>query len=128
MFIIMTNVVVGTTYAYDSFFGTADRPELFELTDFKMPNIIINLDEKDYKNYFLRYQCEIDMNMRNLTRNEDCYTAPWVNLDDVLDKAFKNDLIKKDKISDNDLSVINKKNITLNQFEHIVTTYSKFKL
>jgi len=121
--------VVGTAFAKDKFFNGVPRAQLFEKTDFKVPNIIINLNEDDYKNYFLRYQCERDMNTRYLVRNDDCYKAPWVDLDSALSKAFKSNLIDKNLIQEkSDLDIVNKQNITLSEFEHIVITYTNFTL
>jgi len=69
------------------------------------------------------------MNLRYLTRNEECYKAPWVDLDYSLSKAFRHELIDKNSIKDaKDLEIINNGNITLSNFEHIVTTYTNFTL
>ena len=69
------------------------------------------------------------MNPRNAIRNEDCYKAPWVDLDYALSKAFRNNIINKNLIKDqNDLNIINKGNITLTNFENIVKKYTDFEL
>ena len=115
--------------ASDDFFGKIKRAKIFELTDFKVPKITINLSEEDYYNFFLRYQCEYDMNARYVVRNDECYKAPWVDLDSALNKAVNNNLIDKSRIEDkNDLALLTKANITLTEFEHIVTKYTDFSL
>jgi len=93
-----------------------------------MPNLTINLNEEDYNNFFLNYKCRHDTNTRYLIRNEDCYNAPWVDLNKALNLSFDKSLISKDKISNNDLEIINGGNITLSDFEHIFTTYTNFTL
>jgi len=94
-----------------------------------MPKITINLNEEDYKNFFLTYQCTHDTNSRYRIKNEECYKAPWINLDSILNTAFNNSILSKDKISNSDdVKLINNANITLSEFEHIVTTYSNYTL
>lgn len=89
----------------------------------------INFKDEDLNNFYLKYQCERDMNTRYLTRNDECYTAPWVDLSASLDKAFRHKLIDKNSIKESkDLKIINNKNITLSDFEHIITTYSNLSL
>jgi len=89
----------------------------------------ITFEEEDFKNLFLKYQCERDMNPRFLTRNDECYTASWADFDKAMDKAFSNDYIDKALIKDkNDLSLINKSNKTLSDFEYIVEKYSNYTL
>jgi len=129
MVFVIIIIAVGSVVAEDKFFGDIRRAEIFEKTDFKIPKITINLKKKDLNNFYLRYQCEHDMNARYLIRNEDCYTAPWVDLDYAMNKTFRNNLIDKTLIKEQkDLDIINKTNITLSEFEHIVTTYSNFTL
>jgi len=120
---------IGSSFARDDFFGDIVRAKLFEKTDFKVPTITINLSDEDYNNFFLKYQCERDMNLRYLKRNDDCYTAPWVDLDYAMGKIFRHNYIDKSIITDSkDLSIINSTNITLSDFEYIVTKYSNFSL
>ncbi|OUM65082.1 carbohydrate-binding module family 18 [Piromyces sp. E2] len=123
-----SDFVVGSSLASDSYFGNVRRAELFEKLDFKVPKMTINLSDEDYKNYFLTYKCEYDMNIRHITRNDDCYKAPWIDLDLAMDKAFKYNLINKSKVEKNDLDIINNKNITLEQFENIVTKYTNYNV
>jgi len=104
------------------------RAELFEKTDFKIPTLTVKAEEEDFKNFFLKYQCERDMNIRYLTRNEDCYTAPWVNLDSVMNKAMINELIRKEDLSTKDLALIEKGKLTLSDFEGIVTRNTNLTL
>jgi len=69
------------------------------------------------------------MNARYLIRNDECYQASWVNLDESMNKAFKNNLINKSLITDDeDLEIVKKSNKTLSEFEHIVTKYTNFTL
>lgn len=119
---------MGSSLAYDKYFGNVKRPEIFELTDFKVPDITINLSEDDYNRYFLTYQCEYDMNIRHAVRNEDCYNAPWVDFTNTLDKAFKYGLMDKTKFDNDDLQIVKNGNITLTHFESFVTKYTDFTL
>jgi len=119
---------LGSSLAYDKYFGNVKRPEIFELTDFKVPDITINLSEDDYNRYFLTYQCEYDMNIRHAVRNEDCYNAPWVDFTNTLDKAFKYGLMDKTKFDNDDLQIVKNGNITLTHFESFVTKYTDFTL
>jgi len=123
-------ISLGSSYAYDDFFdGHYTRAELFEITDFVVPKITINLNENDLNNFFLRYQCEFDMNARYLVRNDECYKKPIINLDDALKNALDYNYIKRDEItSPYGLYLINKGNITLNEFEYIVDNYSDYSL
>jgi len=69
------------------------------------------------------------MNNRYLKRNEDCYKASWIDLDYAMNKAFDKDVVDKNSIKDTkDLNMINKSNITLSEFEHIITKYSNYSL
>jgi len=93
--------------------------------------VTINFKKDDLKNFLLKYQCERDMNVRYLTRNEECYTAPWVDLNYSLNKAFRHQLIDKSLIkTSKDKEIINNNNgkMTVPDFEHIVTTYSNYTL
>jgi len=94
-----------------------------------MPKVTINLNDEDYHNFFLTYKCMYDTNVRYQNKNEECYTAPWVNLDSALEGAFKKKLISKDDITKpKDIELINKQNITLSEFEHIFTTYTNYTI
>jgi len=90
-----------------------------------MPKITVNLNENDYKNFFLTYQCIHDTHNRYRIKNEECYKAPWVDLHNILENAFSKSIIEKSKITQSeDLELIKNVNITLPDFEHIVTSYS----
>jgi len=119
---------LGSSLAKDAYFSNDTRAELFQKLDFKVAKLTFNLSDDDYNRYFLTYKCEYDMNIRHLVRNEDCYNAPWVDLDKALDRAFRYDLIDKSKVDANDLNIINNKNITLSQFENIITKYTDYSL
>jgi len=53
----LLSLFIGSGFAYDKFFGNVRRAELFEKTDFKVPKITINLNDDDYRKYFLTYKC-----------------------------------------------------------------------
>ncbi|ORY27692.1 hypothetical protein LY90DRAFT_513338 [Neocallimastix californiae] len=114
----------------DDFFGGIKRAQLFEKTDFVIPKVTIKLNDKDYNNFFLKYQCERDMNVRYLNKNEACLTASWVDFDYAMKEAINLKLIDKAAITDpEDMKIINnKKNITLSDFEQIISKYSDKKL
>eukprot|EP00833_Pecoramyces_ruminatium_P015576 jgi/Orpsp1_1/1189608/evm.model.d7180000073212.1 len=122
------SLFIGSVLAYDEFFGNITRAEIFEKTDFNVPNITISFSDEDYNKFFLKYQCERDMNLRHLTRNDDCYTAPWVDLHQAMQKAYKLNLIDKSKIESNDLQTIEKSDFSIQEFETIVTKYTNFTL
>jgi len=124
----LITLLLGSSLAADPFFGSVKRAKLFEETDFKVPKLTINLSDEDYNRYFLTYKCEYDMNIRHPVRNNDCYNAPWVDFDKAIDRAFRYDLIDKSKIDKNDLNIINNKNITITQFENIITKYTNYSL
>ncbi|OUM63060.1 hypothetical protein PIROE2DRAFT_61493 [Piromyces sp. E2] len=127
--VLLIALSIGSSLAKDEFFGSTRRAKLFEKTDFVVPKITIHLSDEDYHNFFLKYQCERDMNLRYLKRNEDCYSAPWVDLDYAMGKIFRHNYIDKSTITDtNDLSIINKSNVTLSELEHIINKYSNFSL
>jgi len=128
-FLIPLILSIGQIFAKDDFFTNDDRAEIFQKTDFVVPKITVNFSEEDYKNFFLKYQCEYDMHPRNAIRNDDCYKAPWVDLDYALSKAFRNNIINKNSITDsNDLNIIKKGNITLTNFENLVKKYTDLQL
>jgi len=121
--------VTSSVVAKDNFFGNIRRAEIFEKTDFVVPKITINLNEDDYNNFFLKYQCERDMNVRYLNKNEDCYDAPWMDYDSIMKKTFSHNLIDQSIITDRkDLDLINKSNKTLSDFETIIYKYSNYTL
>ncbi|ORX54317.1 hypothetical protein BCR36DRAFT_441196, partial [Piromyces finnis] len=120
---------LGSAFARDGFFGDIRRAQLFEKTDFVVPKININFSNEDYNKYFLKYECEHDTNNKYLIRNEACYKAPWIDLDKIMEKAISKNIFDKSDVRDgNDLNIINKSNITLSEFEHIITTYSNHTL
>jgi len=69
------------------------------------------------------------MNIRYLNKNENCYKANWINFNTILNRAFSKNYIHKDSINDGaDLEIINKSDISLSEFEHIVKNYSNHTL
>jgi len=122
------------------------RPKLFELIDFNMPNLKINIPEDEYKTFFYSFECERDTNPNYLKRNEKCYTAPWVNLNSALTIALNKSYLDISKISRKDQNIVNKVvkynnekkkyeeiannsyKISLKDFEKLVVTYSDFTL
>jgi len=118
-------IAIRQIFALDSFFGKIHRAKLFEMTDFKVPDITINFDEEELNNFYLTYQCECDMNARYQVRNENCYKAPWMDYDYAMNKAIKHNIIDISSIkNEKDFSIINKTNITFSEFEHIITKYT----
>ncbi|ORY84616.1 hypothetical protein LY90DRAFT_499341 [Neocallimastix californiae] len=126
----IVSLVLGSALAKDDYFGEIDnRAELFKITDFEVPDITINFSDEDYKNFFLTYQCHYDTSRQHLTRNDECYSAPWVNLNNAIARAFNKGYIDRNAITDpNDLDLIESKNMTITDFEHIVTTYTNSTL
>jgi len=128
--------------AFDDLFRTHNvtRFKLFEKTDFLVPDIKIQLNDVDYQNLFYGFQCMKDCSPTYFKENENCYTAPWVDLNSVLEKAIKNDFMyfKMDNIDkDNNvqkddkqliLDVVKNKshNITLPEFKNLVKNYSNY--
>jgi len=101
------------------------RAELFEKTDFIIPKLTINLSEEAYNNFFLKYQCERDMNIRYLNKNEECYHASWMNYDDIMAKAIDKKLINQSLIKDSkDLAIMKMSNKTYSDFKTIASKYS----
>jgi len=94
------------------------------------------MTEEDYNNCFLVAQCEKDTHPNYMRRNEECYTAPWVNLNSALSKVIENKYIDIDALKkSNDYELVEKAidktndfNITLPEFENIITSYSNFTL
>ncbi|KAL6620905.1 coth protein-domain-containing protein, partial [Neocallimastix sp. 'constans'] len=131
------NIIVNVkkVFAYDEFLGNVTRPELFEITDFKVPTITIHLNDYDYSYLFNAIQCEKDTSSNFMKRNMDCYTTPWVDLNYALNRTISKKYIDKSKITEKAdieliVSVLNTKthNITISEFENLIVTYSKFTL
>jgi len=119
------SIVVSNVLAVDNFFGEVRRAKLFEKTDFIVPKLTINLSEEAYKNFFLKYQCERDMNIRYLNKNEECYHASWMNYDNIMEKAINKNLINQSLIKDSkDLEIMKMSNKTYSDFETIVSKYA----
>jgi hypothetical protein len=120
--------------AIDSFLKDAIRPKLFQMTDFNVPKIRIYINETEYANLFLVMRCEMDTHPSYLKRNDDCYTAPWVNLNDSFKKLISKKYLDVNSVNNTeDKKLIDdvtndKKEITLSEFEKIVTTYTKYSL
>ncbi|ORX84656.1 hypothetical protein BCR32DRAFT_276928 [Anaeromyces robustus] len=121
------SLFVATVFASDrdDFYENDTRAELFKKTDFIVPKFKIEISDEDYKKLFLKLQCEKDMNKRSFVRNDDCYTAPWVNLHEVAEKSLKYGYINKTIVTETDLKIIKNENITLTELESIVTKYIK---
>jgi len=121
--------VASCALAEDKFFGDVKRALIFEKTDFVVPKATFNFTEEDYRNFFLRYECEHDMNNRYLVDHEECYTAPWIDYTYALNKLFRHSYINKEIIVDkNDLAIANKENVTISDFEYIVSKYSNYTM
>ncbi|ORX84642.1 coth-domain-containing protein [Anaeromyces robustus] len=128
--------------AFDDLFRkhNVKRVELFEKTDFLVPDIKIHLNDVDFQTLFYGFQCMKDCSPTYLKENDDCYTAPWVDLNNVLEKAIDKDFMyfKMDNINNNNdikqndkqliLDVVKNKNhnITLPEFKNIVKNYSNY--
>ncbi|ORX84650.1 hypothetical protein BCR32DRAFT_291190 [Anaeromyces robustus] len=136
LFISLVFINIEKTIAIDSFFktyGNVTRTELFEKTDFKVPTIKINLNETEYTTLFLSFQCNRDCSPNFLKRNEKCYTAPWVDLNYALNRCINKKYIDISNISPKDSQLVNSvnansHNVTLSEFENMITTYSNFTL
>jgi len=119
------SLFVGSALASDEYFGKITRAKLFEKTDFVVPKITINLNKDDYRNLFLAYQCERDNSKQHFVKNDECYSAPWVDYDVAMNKTLEAKYVKKSSITDaSDLEIINKTNITFSEYEHIIDKYS----
>ncbi|KAG4091434.1 coth-domain-containing protein [Neocallimastix lanati (nom. inval.)] len=121
--------------AEDAFFGNVSRVDLFEHIDFRVPTIRVELTDVDYKNLFWGYECFRDETPGFLKRNEHCFTAPYVDLNYATRRTFYDkEFIKMSAITNStDLEIVQstidqKHNITLQEFESIITTYSNFTL
>jgi len=65
------------------------------------------------------------MSVRFLNKNEDCYHAYWMNYDNIMIKAIRNNLIDKSLITDDkDLKLIEKSDKTYEDFKTIASKYS----
>jgi len=122
-------------FAIDNFFEQGVRPEFFEITDFKIPKFTISMPEEIYVNFFLARQCILDANPSTLVRNDDCYTAPWVDLNDMMKKIVENQYIDvkalKNDPKDNEFveKVINNtQEINITEFENLLKKYSNITL
>jgi len=69
-----------------------------------------------------------DTNVRYHIDNNECYTAPWINLDKVLEKAVKKSLISKENVTLEDSAIFEKQNITMTEFEHLFNTYTNLTM
>ncbi|OUM63080.1 hypothetical protein PIROE2DRAFT_61501 [Piromyces sp. E2] len=125
----LLTLLVSRALAKDSFFGDVSRAKIFEKTDFVVPKVTLNFTEEGYRNFFLRYECEHDMNNRYLIENKECYTAPWVDYTYALNKLFRHQYISKESIVDkDDLAIANKENVTVSDFEYILHKYSDYTM
>ncbi|ORX84649.1 hypothetical protein BCR32DRAFT_230296 [Anaeromyces robustus] len=95
----------------------------------------VTISPEEYEDFFISRQCERDTTPGFLKRNEACYTAHWVDLNQVLSTCIQNKYIDISKITPKDKELVDKVtgntnsyNITLSEFENIITTYSDFKL
>lgn len=93
-----------------------------------MPKLTVNLNEKDYNDFFNNYKCRHDTSVRYLVDNEACYSAPWINYDKILEGALKKKLISKSDMKENELELINRGNITLTEFEQIFATQTNYTI
>jgi len=125
--------------ADDKFFDERDiandRSELFKLTDFKVPNIYVHLNDIDYQKFFFSFECERYASPNFVERKDECYTAPWVNLTYSLDRALTKNYIPKSKIKDKtDLSLIDSvlkthtHNLTVSEFDGLITKYTNYTI
>ncbi|ORX84647.1 hypothetical protein BCR32DRAFT_291187 [Anaeromyces robustus] len=123
-------------FAEDDLLSITSRPKLFEMTDFNVPTFKVKINENDYNNLFLVMRCEMDTHPSYLKRNDDCYTAPWVDLNYALKRAYNKNYLDIQAIKNygKDIDFINSvvegkaQNITLAEFEDIVNKYSTLTL
>jgi len=126
--ITILSLLISSVFAYDAFFENTRRAELFEKTDFNVPTIRVNMSEQELKNLHLSYQCRRDTSTIYYTRNDDCYTAPWINLNEILNKIVDKKIIKKSKMSSSDLAFLTKTDISIEEFESLITKYTSYSL
>jgi len=127
---------VKKVFAEDDFLANASRPEFFSITDFKIPTFTVNMAEEDYNNFFLAAQCNRDTHPNYMKRNEECYTAPWVNLTESLESVISKKYIDVDTLKKSkDYDIVEKAldsskdyKISLSEFENIIVNYSNFTL
>jgi len=126
--IILLLTLISSTFAYDSYFTNSTRGELFDKTDLKVANLTINFNDDDLNTYYLTYQCMYDTNIRYHIPNENCYSAPWVNLTSILSEARNYKYFDSNSTSIEDLELFNKNNITFTEFEHLFSTYTNYTI
>jgi len=69
-----------------------------------------------------------DTNVRYHIPNENCYSAPWVNLTSILSVARDYKYFDTNSTSTEDLELFTKNNITLTEFEHLFTSYTNYTI
>jgi len=126
--ITLLSLLISSAFAFDSFFENTKRDELFEITDFNIPTIKVNMSEEELKNLHLSYQCRRDTSCIYYTRNVDCYTAPWINLNEILNKIVEQNIIEKSQLSESDLAYLENTDITIEEFENLLTTYTSYSM
>jgi len=128
---------VKSALAIDEFLANTTRPKFFEITDFKIPTFTVHMDKADYDNFFFVAQCNKDTHPNYMRRNDECYTAPWANLTQSLEKVITSKYIDVEalKNSKEDHALVEKAlnansnyQITLPEFERLIVTYSDFTL
>jgi len=127
--ILMLLTFISNVFAYDSYFTNSTRGEIFDKTDLKVADLTINLDEEDLHLYYLTYQCMYETNVRYRITNEECYTAPWITLYNILSGTMHDDYFKdSEPPAKEDFMLFAKKNITLSELEHLYTRYTNYTL
>jgi len=118
----------GFILAKADFFNGLKRAEIFEMTEFNMPTIHIHFSEKSYNRFHLTYKCLYDTHPLVENKNEDCYTAPWVNYTEIVSTLISREYLDTKALSKKQKSLINDPNLGYDDFKSILSAGSTFSV
>eukprot|EP00833_Pecoramyces_ruminatium_P016343 jgi/Orpsp1_1/1190375/evm.model.d7180000078578.1 len=113
-----------------NFFEGIQRDEFFELIDFNMPTVHVKLSDKDYNRFKLTYKCLYDTHPLVDNENEECYTAPWVNYNEILGSLVQDNIIDSTLLTPEQQNLINNPEyeFSYEEFKSIIDTTSSLSL
>ncbi|ORX42385.1 hypothetical protein BCR36DRAFT_416132 [Piromyces finnis] len=125
---IVATVLSSLGFVKANYFEGIQRDEFFEKIELNMPTIRINLSDEAYNNFKLTFQCLYDTHPSYESFNEDCYKAPWVNYNEIMNSLVQNGVIDNTKLTFEQQNQLTNPELNYDDFSSIISVASSLSL